>query len=170
MYEFNVSATDILLLLQVWTSKTFSFLLWSKENSHVQYQNRSETLYLPEQPRKISHFIDVLAFLHSGDTITIWKQTVNVRLDISNVQHGLSLIDKLKLADQKTLFLFDFRLNVIVKFQFDVSSEASVSCSLQMVFKLSSFVESPLKFVTVMGQTIVAQSEFDEWYSAALPN
>ena len=170
VYQFEVSATDVPLSLNRWIDLTFSFLLWSNERSQVQIQGRSDTLYLSEQPTQISRSLNVLAFLHSGDIITIWDRNANVRLDISNVQHGLSSIDNLKLTDSKTLFLFDYRLKVIVKFQFDVSSEASVSCSLQTVFKLTSFVDILPTFVTVVGKTIVGrQSESDDWYSAELP-
>ena len=168
VYQFEVSATHIPLSLHPWTGGSFSFVVWSREQSQVQIQKRPQTLHLPEQPRLIGNYSDVFAFVYSEDTITVWDRSTNVRLDISNVQHGLSSIDKLKLADQKTLFLFDYRLGVIVKFQFDVSSEASLTSSLRTVFNLSSFADSPLKFVTVMGKTIVAQSESDDWYSAEL--
>ena len=169
VYQFEAPATDVPISLLSWQNDTFSFLLWSKNRSQVICQNRRKFLHLTEQPKLVSDFVDVWAFAHTGDTITIWEEKENVRLDITNVQHGLSVIDKLKLTNDKTLFLFDYRLNVMVKFHFDVSSETSVSCSLQTVFKLSSLAEIPLKFVTVMGKTIVAESESDEWYSAELP-
>ena len=170
VYQFQTDKNCLPLSLHIWTDGTFSCLAWLSESSQVKSTPKyNQTLTLPEQPKLIGHFIDICSFVHSKSKVTIWNTKEDTRMELSNLQHGLSSVDNMKLTDKKTLFLFDYRLQLVVKFEFDLDVKAPRKCTLVKAQKISPFSTDPLKLMTVICGKIVACSNYEKMYSAERP-
>ena len=158
------------LSLHGWADDTFSSLAWFEDSSQVKFTPVSNgELTLPEKPRRLGHHVEISSFTHSENKVTIWDRKENLRMDISNLQHGLSSVDNMKMTDNKTLFLLDYRLHLAVKFQFDLGTEPHRKFSLEKVLKISPFSTAPLKLMTVICGKLLAFSNYEEVYSADMP-
>ena len=61
-------------------------------------------LTVPEKPRQLGHHSQISSFTHSENKVTFWDRKKNLRMDISNVPHGLSSVYNMKLT--KDIFTF----------------------------------------------------------------
>ena len=170
VYEFKVDKNCIPLQINSWEDNTFSSLAWFEDSLQVKFTPVSNgELTLAEKPRLLGQNVEIFSFTHSENKVTIWDRKKNLRMDISNLQHGLSSVDNMKVTDKKTLFLLDYRLHLAVKFHFDLGTEPPRKFSLEKVLKISPFSTDPLKLMTVICGKLLAFSNYEEVYSADIP-
>lgn len=108
------------------------------------------------------------AFGQPDGTVIIWDSKKNVDLCISKLQHGLSSIGNITLEDEKTLFLFDYKLNLVVKFCLYLVPDLDRTCNVKKVFKISDFPDEPPDFITVSRNMLIANYYSDGVHSAKL--
>ena len=170
VYEFQIDKNCIPLQLYSWRDDTFSSLAWFEDSLRVKFtSNHYGELTLPEKPRLLGHYVEINSFTHSDNKVTIWHRKKNLRMNISSLQHGLPSVDNMKMTDEKTLFLFDHRLQLAVTFQFDLRTEPPRKFSLEKVLKITPFSTDPPKLMTVICGKIIACSSYEAMYSADLP-
>ena len=158
------------LSLHGWADNTLSCLAWFEDFLELKFTPVSNgELTLPEKPRLQGNNAEIHSFHHSENKVTIWDRKENLRMDILNLQHGLSSVDNMKVTDKKTLFLLDYKLHLAVKFQFDLVTEPPRKLSLEKVLKISPFSTDPLKLMTVICGKLLAYSNYEEVYSTVMP-
>ena len=120
---------------------------------------------LTEEPKLVELFEHTFLFVLQTNSLVIYNAKANIQVDVSNLHHGLSSIDKIKLAGRKTLFLFDYKMLLAAKFSFNVDSEATRSFTLEKVFKISKFSKHPVTHMTVGTGVFIAYSDSSQVYS-----
>ena len=168
VYQFTLEQNCVPLALCPWTNNTFSCLVWNSETHDVTSSNLSGCLPLSEEPKLVKQYVNVYSFVHPDNTATIWNPSQKVVLHISKLQHGLMSVDNLTLHDEMTLFLFDYKLHLVVKFQIDASSEAQQKCYLEKVLRVSTSLDGPINYMGINGYTLIASHSSSEISSATL--
>ena len=146
-------------------------LAWFSQSSSLKFTPKTnEELRLPAKPRLMSHFPGIYSFVYFPNQVKLWKRGGNLQMDISKLQHGLSSVDNMKLADSNTVFLFDYKLHWVVKFTFALEPESPRNCSIEKVLKISMSTINPTKLITVICGKIIACSSNENMHSADLPH
>ena len=168
VYEFNLEQNSVPLALCPWTNNTFSCLVWNSETHDVTSSNLSGCLPLSEEPKLVEQNVNVYSFVHPDNTVTIWNPSQKVVLHISKLQHGLMSVDNVTIHDEKTLYLFDYKLHLAVKFQIDASSEEEQKCYLEKVLRVSTSLEGPIIYMGINGDSLIASHSSSEIYSSTI--
>ena len=144
VYQFNLEQNCVpLALFCPWTNNTFSCFVWNSETHPVTSSNLSGCLPLSEEPKLVEQYVNVYSFVHPDNTVTIWNPSQKVVLHISKLQHGLMSVDNATLHDEKTLFLFDYKLHLVVKFQIDASSKAQQNVTWKKFYECQHLYKVP---------------------------
>ena len=170
--KINLEPNSIPLALARWSSGTFSCLVWNSGQHYIEFPAISCSrgpLSLPAKPDFVKSFRDVYSILQPEATVIVWDSKKNIDLCITNLQHGLSSIGNMALQSEDTLFLFDYKLGLIVKFKVDLLPDLSRKCTMEKVLKISAFSDQPVKFMTVAANRLIAYSNSKEIYSAEIP-
>ena len=164
-------------LLLVREDEIFSCLVWNNLSSEIELPN-SMTNYkfgslftqLLERPKIVDLYQNLVSMIDSQQNVTLWFD-FPFQVLITKLHHGLSSVDNIKLANENTLFLFDYRLLRVVEFETDFEGILFPKTSLKRVFQIAPFVEDPIKLVTVVGkdnsdsQLLLGYADPDEIYA-----
>ena len=157
------------LALNVKNHGTFSCLTWSSKKLAVEFaKNKTSrpkvTLKMEQKPELVEHIEKTFALKDAENKVTIWhpfQPRRNSHIELSRLHHGLCSIDKIKLVDDGLLFLFDYKRLLVVNFKFDITRKSSSNCSLEKVLKICPVSDKGIFFMTVLDDSIFAQSVID---------
>ena len=170
VYNFQLDPNCIPLTIEPLADNKFACLEWYKARSMLKFTDK-ETLQqpmtsftLPENPKQVQRASNLYAFLALQNTVKLWNRNTDLRLDISQLHHGLHSVDNMKLPDENTIFLINYKRLLVVKFKFTLASWPSHKCSLEKISKITPFSNDPPKLITVIDDRIVTCSNSDEIY------
>ena len=163
VYEFSLDMfCDALDVIQ-WQNGTFSCLLWNPLTSEVQFSDTDSTLFclsVKETPSLVEQFEEFCCFAFTDNSVMVWDTDKDRYFEISKLQHGLSTVDRTKFVDEDTLYLFDYKLLLMVEISFQFPEDSLLNkCSVQRVIKITPFTVNSINHMTVMDEKIIAYAD-----------
>ena len=158
VYKFQMKEQCLPLLLLL-EDETFSCLVCNNSSAQFEFPNPMPDYEIAfmfsklfECPKKVDLYQDLISMVDSQQNVTLWPENFQNQVLITKLHHGLSSVDNIKLANKNTLFLFDYKLLRVVKFEIDCKKAAFGRASLKRVFQIAPFVDDPIKLMTVVGE------------------
>ena len=163
IYEFSLEANCDALDIIPWQNGTFSCLLWNPSTSEVQFSDmNSDLLCLPakEKPSLVEQFEEFCCLAFNDNSVVVWDTNKDRYFEITKLQHGLSTVDRMKLVNEDTFYIFNYKLLLIVEISFEFSVDSLLNkCSVQRVIKISPFSVNSIKHMTVMDAKLIAYAD-----------
>ena len=163
----NCDALDII----PWQNGTFSCLLWNRSTSEVQFSDMNSDLFcMPakEKPALAEQFEEFCCLAFTDSRVVVWDTDKDRQIEISKLQHSLSTSDRMKLVNEGTLYLFDYKLLLLEEISFEFPEHSLLNkCSVQRVIEISSLTVNSIKHMIVMDRRIFAYAD-GEIYKTSL--
>ena len=113
-----------------------------------------------EKPSLVEQFGELCCLAFTDTRVVVWDTDKDRQIEISKLQHGLSTVNRMKLVNEDTLYLFDYKLLLLVEISFEIPEDSlSNKCSVQRVIKISPFTVNSMKHMTVMDGKIIAYAD-----------
>ena len=153
-----------------WGDGHYSSCVWNSANKQIDSKPRPSlirSLDCPIRPKMTESCRNMFSVVLQTNDIIIFSQSNGSQVHLSQIEHGLSCIDNVKFENQNKIFLFDYRLLLVVSFKMNLESGKSEECSVEEVLKVSLPCDEPIEFMSVMKDNLIAYVN-GEAYAAKL--
>ena len=170
VYKYSLDISSFHLNLIIWSNGYYSSCVWNSANNQIDSQPRpsfTKSLDCPIRPKMTEHFSNMFSVVLQTNDVILFSHPNEFQVHLSQIEHGLSCIDNVKLESQNKIFLFDYKFRMVVSFKLNFQSGESEECLVEEVLKVSLPCDEPIEFMSVMEDNLIAYVN-GEAYAAKL--